>query len=208
MSLIAVFGATSVAFAQDVPSFNVSLGFGSTEKVEVMKLQQFLFDGGYLPVAPTGLFLSLTQKAVMAFQSTQSVSPVSGFFGPLSRAAANAKVASTAKNATTLGSVSMTNTNTGTASAVLAGQRTITWQSANYPANVGVNINLLRKVSANPAQYSLVRVIAKDTPNDGAESWTPLAGETGSDMYIEVTCSTTNKFPNGCKLGNNIIPAN
>jgi hypothetical protein len=74
----------------------------------------------------------------------------------------------------------------------------VTWDTASYPRNAGVNINLIRKVSDNPTSYTLVRQIAVNTPNDGTESWTPNSNETDSDLYVEVNCGTNYAFSNGC----------
>lgn len=107
----------------------------------------------------------------------------------------------------TVTSISIANV-TSPASAVLAGAKNITWQTSNYPSGVGVNINLLKKVSDSPREFVNVRTIAKDTPNDGQESWTPKTGETGDDLYIEITCSSTYQFNAGCKLGGDVLKVN
>ncbi|HEY0220917.1 MAG TPA: hypothetical protein VGC58_01710 [Candidatus Paceibacterota bacterium] len=100
----------------------------------------------------------------------------------------------------TVATLSVSGSVSGSASALLAGEKTISWKTSNYPSNAGVNINLLKKVSDSPRQFTLVRVLAKDTANDGSEKWIPQSGETGSDMYVEVTCSTTYAFNSGCTL--------
>ncbi len=76
----------------------------------------------------------------------------------------------------------------------------ISWIGRGLPKNSGVNINLLRKSSDSPAAYILVRQIAVNTLNDGKEVWSPLEKETGSDLYIEVTCSTSYDFNEGCSV--------
>lgn len=89
----------------------------------------------------------------------------------------------------------------GTAAAILAGSKTINWKTTNYPSGVGVNINLVRKVSDSPNTFELVRVLAVDTPNDGQEAWVPVKGEKTNDLYIQVTCSSTySEFNAGCSL--------
>jgi hypothetical protein len=83
----------------------------------------------------------------------------------------------------------------------MADTKEIKWQTNNYPVGVGVNINLLRKVSSNPDKFELVRQIAKDTPNDGYELWVKTAKDgDSSNLYIEVTCSTTYKFEGECQF--------
>src|SRR3989344_4133743 len=77
----------------------------------------------------------------------------------------------------------------------------IRWTSSNYPTGKGVNINLLRQVSGNPNRFELVKIIKKDTPNDGNEVWTPSAGDTGNNLVIQVSCSSSVVFPDGCSSG-------
>jgi hypothetical protein len=54
---------------------------------QVTILQTFLQERGYLKVKPTGYFGSLTMKAVQDFQRNNNVDPISGYVGPLTRAA-------------------------------------------------------------------------------------------------------------------------
>ncbi len=195
-----------VVYAQSIPQFTVPLGVGSTQKTEVMHLQQFLIAQGFLKVAATGNYLSLTVQAVKAFQVSQSITPT-GYFGPLTMVAANKKLTATvsAVTAQPVASVSVQsvkNNVSQTADLMLAGSssHTITWQTNGYPANVGVNVNLLRKTSDIPAMYTLIRQLASDAPNTGSFAWTPQQGESGSDVYIEVTCSTSHQFAQGCQV--------
>lgn len=74
----------------------------------------------------------------------------------------------------------------------------VIWETTSYPKNAGVNVNLIRKISDNPASYTLVRQIAVNTPNDGMESWTPNSNETDNELYVEVNCGTNYAFSNGC----------
>ena len=59
-----------------------------SENSEVLKLQQFLTEGGYLPVKPNGYFGENTKKAVSAFQKKQKIN-VTGAAGSLTRAKIN-----------------------------------------------------------------------------------------------------------------------
>ena len=196
----------SFASAQTSQTFNLSLGYGSNQKTEVLKLQEFLVSNGYLHVTPTGLFLSLTKKAVADFQKDNNVSPAVGYFGPLTRAVANNKMAMVTTPAkVTIHSVVNTG---GLATAVLSNSKIVNWYSNNYPQSVGVNINLLRKTSDTPRSFTFIRTIAKDTSNDGQEIFFLGNGEMGDDIYIEVTCSGTYQFKNGCKFGAEPIKVN
>lgn len=190
------------AFAQS-STFSISLGVGATDKVEVTKLQNFLIGQGLLTGSASGLYLSLTQKAVAAFQTKQGIAPASGYFGALTRAAAN-KIALGGSSGNQASIQVTAVQNSTAAAAVLAATKTITWQASGYPTNAHVNINLLRKSSGVTSSYTLVRALAKDVVNDGQETWTPRSGETGNDLYIEVTCAGT--VAQGCR--SNIIRAN
>ncbi len=94
---------------------------------------------------------------------------------------------------------------TSSASAILAGGKVITWQTGDYPKNVGLNINLVRKISDSPREFTLVRTLATDTPNNGSLSWVPEDSENTNDLYVEVTCSTTHQFNAGCSLSSDPI---
>ena len=203
-------GLASFASAQTVPiesgTFGVSLEYGSTNTAEVLKLQQFLYDNGYLRVAPTGQFLSLTRAAVIQFQTEQGILPNLGYFGPITRSAVEKSTlakgnASSAKNGATVTAMSIGRGNSNTALAIMSdpNARTVIWRTNNYPAGVGVDINLIQLVSGFPRSFALVRVLATNTANDGVEQWTAVnSAEIGNDMYVEVTCSGAFTFTSGC----------
>lgn len=92
------------------------------------------------------------------------------------------------------------------ASAASNNARLIAWRSSGYPAGLGVNVNLLRRTSADPQQFVLVRAIAAGTENDGELLWIPEAGESGSDLFIEVTCAP-DAGESGCSISSEPIPA-
>ncbi len=78
----------SLAFA----SFDHNLGLGDRGQ-DIVSLQQFLIAQGLLATDnATGYFGRLTLSAVQDFQYQKNITPVSGFFGPLTRAKANAIV--------------------------------------------------------------------------------------------------------------------
>lgn len=201
-----VFSAALSVKAATYTSFDVSLGRNSSNAAEVFKLQQFLYDKGYLSVQPTGAFYSLTLYAVASFQKDNGID-ATGYFGPITRAAANAKLAmgnggsGQAQLVPTTVTIQSAGTDTtGTAAVLLSNQKIVTWRTVGYPSSIGVNINLLRKVSDSPKVLVLVRRLATDTPNDGSEIWVPQAGETGDNIYVEVTCSSTFQFRAGCQM--------
>lgn len=80
--------------------------------------------------------------------------------------------------------------------------QTIRWTSSDYPEGLGVNINLLRQISSNPSKFEFVKTIKKDTPNDGEEVWTPADGDNGNDFVIQVSCSQSFVFADGCSSSN------
>lgn len=67
--------------------FDTSLKYGS-RGAKVSEVQEFLIDQGFMTGEPTGNFYSITLRAVKTFQTVNGISPVSGFWGPLTRAAA------------------------------------------------------------------------------------------------------------------------
>ena len=107
----------------------------------------------------------------------------------------------------TVSTLSVSNV-TSSALAVFAETKTISWKTSNYPANAGVNINLIKKISDSPREFTLVRTLETDTPNDGEEVWTPQAGENADDLFIEVVCSNTYQFSLGCSLSSDPIKVN
>ena len=87
-------------------AFDVDLKYGDTGS-EVAKMQQFLAVQGHFTAEVTGNFYAITLAAVQAFQAAQDISPISGYWGPRTRAKANAIVAaggSTGSNVSTGGS--------------------------------------------------------------------------------------------------------
>ena len=80
--------------------------------------------------------------------------------------------------------------------------QTIKWTFSDYPAKAGVNINLLRQVSSNPNKFEFVKAIKKDAKNDGEEIWIPAVGDNGNNFVIQVSCSQSFVFPEGCSSAN------
>lgn len=71
--------------AASAAEFNKNLGYGIKNNSDVSKLQEFLTEEGLYSGPITGNFFSLTLKAVKSFQAREQISPVSGFFGNLTR---------------------------------------------------------------------------------------------------------------------------
>lgn len=80
---LTVFGAAAQRFDRD-------LYYGLRNDADVVRLQNFLRERGFFPYAQsTGNFFLITRGAVQQFQAAQKIAPVSGYFGTLTRAAAN-----------------------------------------------------------------------------------------------------------------------
>ena len=104
------------------------------------------------------------------------------------------------KSEPAISSVSVT-PNTNTASLAMSDSKNISWTTSDYPANVGVDINLIKKTSNGLVSYVLVEKIAQNTKNYGSFIWIPKSNQTGSDLYIEITCSTAYQFTGSCTAG-------
>ena len=61
-------------------SRNLTVGKSGSD---VYSLQQFLYSGGFLRIAPTGYFGPATKDAVSSFQKSRAIFPSSGLVGPL-----------------------------------------------------------------------------------------------------------------------------
>ncbi|GEM_PF-2293748 len=88
----------AVMTASAQTTFTSNLTVGSTG-AQVTALQQILASKGFLTVAPTGYFGSLTKAAVAAWQASVGL-PSTGFFGPMSRAAIGGSVTTTTTTTT------------------------------------------------------------------------------------------------------------
>lgn len=90
--LVVLFLFPTLAFAQT--SFDTNLSYGATGS-GVTALQEFLVTQHVLaPQYVTGNFYSLTLAAVKTFQTDESISPVSGYVGPITRSTINTILAS------------------------------------------------------------------------------------------------------------------
>lgn len=74
-------------------SFDRDLFLGMKNDLEVTSLQEFLRDQGLYQGPTNGNFFALTRDAVKKMQEREKIVPVSGYFGPRTRARANAFLA-------------------------------------------------------------------------------------------------------------------
>lgn len=86
IGIIVLLLVPSISFAA---AFNTSLYYGVQDKSDVTALQEFLTVQGDYSGPITGNFYSLTLAGVEEFQAKNNISPVSGYFGILSRGVAN-----------------------------------------------------------------------------------------------------------------------
>ena len=167
-----------------VTSFNQDLQFGQTNS-SVTSLQSFLYGLGYLTVKPTGYFGAQTKTAVERYQAANKIS-ATGYFGPMTRAAVNKTIAGALTKAT------LTISNPISGNVEVGQTQTVTWTSNNYSSPT-VSVNLIRKVSDNPARYKLVRTISASTKNDGSATWVPAPTDVGAGLSIEIGCTSSAK---------------
>lgn len=95
MAQISALQGGTTAVSSSVPTITKSLTIGSRGD-EVAALQMYLEDEGYLEMpigVDYGYFGTLTKAAVAKWQKANDVSPASGYFGPISRAALEALAA-------------------------------------------------------------------------------------------------------------------
>jgi len=122
---LAALGGTTAASNSSVPTITKSLTLGSRGD-EVSALQQYLIDEGLLNVeAPTGYFGAMTKAAVVAWQKANGVTPASGYFGPISRAAL-ATLGTTSTGTGTTGTGTTSTGTTGIATPGVEGSLTVT----------------------------------------------------------------------------------
>jgi hypothetical protein len=72
----------------------------------------------------------------------------------------------------------------------LGNTQNVLWNSQDITSNQ-VAINVIRKVSDNPASYELVRTVATSTANDGSATWAPSSKDLGGNLYVEIGCTKT-----------------
>jgi peptidoglycan hydrolase-like protein with peptidoglycan-binding domain len=133
--------------------FNTNLTVGS-RGADVTALQNILAAGGYFTATPTGYFGSITKAAVQAYQRANAITPVSGYFGPLTRAVMNSTVTTTTPTTPTttvcpVGYVCQPTTTTGTTGAGQEGFAEV--RVAPTPTN---NPNV--QISTNVPVYGII----------------------------------------------------
>lgn len=184
-----------VASAQSA-AFSSEIGVGA-QGTEVTSLQTWLENNGYYSGPVTGYFGSLTQAGVEDFQTANSIS-ATGYVGPLTLAALNAKASGTtttganapliaqleAQLNSLLAQIQAIESNTTTTSTGVPVGSSMT-VSSNEGASVNGNLNgsgtspLTYAISSYPLNGTLTAF----TPSTGSFTYTPNANYSGSDSF-------------------------
>lgn len=179
--------------ASNGKKFDKNLSYGVKGSADVKNLQDFLSKEGYLKGSSTSNYLDLTTKAVKAFQKANKI-PSTGFFGSMTRAAVNAKVAGTSQSS----DASLTITShKGGEKIEIGNKQTIKYSASNYTAS-NVKVNIIKQIGSKPNRYDLVRTVSASTSNDGSVTWVPTRAEIGSNILVEVGCGES---ANACHAG-------
>ncbi|MDP3779155.1 MAG: peptidoglycan-binding domain-containing protein [bacterium] len=96
LSSVSIIVGAVMPFMASAATFDHDLYFGMLNNSEVTMLQEFLRDKGFYNGPITGGFFFLTRQAVAVFQEKEGITPAQGYFGPKSRARANALAGVTA----------------------------------------------------------------------------------------------------------------
>ena len=76
------------ALSKSATFFNRDLSFGLRNNSDVLNLQKFLIDQGFLNASSSGNYFTLTHGAVKKFQAAHNIK-ATGYFGPMTRGAVN-----------------------------------------------------------------------------------------------------------------------
>ena len=184
-------GTTSTAKC----SFARSLTVGSKGD-DVTCLQNYLKGAGHLSANATGFFGSMTKTAVMKWQSANSITPASGYFGSLSRAKYDSLMTTSSTNTNTN---TTTNTNTNTTTTTTGSGLTIT--SATQPANSlavksAAKLHFTKVTLTAGSQDVTVTGITVERTGlavDGVFSGIVLLDETGAQLGIAKTLNSDHR---------------
>jgi len=186
-------------------TFNTTLTVGSTGSA-VVALQSFLVSKGLLTMpagVSMGSFRGLTKSAVAAYQISKGIQPSAGYFGPMTRAAANAdSVGGTTTTTTTTPGCSagaLFNSMTGTPCSTTTTTTTTTTATSGVEGTVDV---LLAPTPTNNANVQT----SIDVPVYGIEFRGKIADSVVQTVDLEVssTLSTDSSTENPSTLINTI----
>jgi peptidoglycan hydrolase-like protein with peptidoglycan-binding domain len=152
----------SKASASSCTNLTKTLSKGSENK-DVLSLQQFLFDSGYLLVKPNGYFGENTRKALIAFQVQQKITGV-GFAGQLTRG--KIKELSCTVTSSPSAIISKVNTNTS---------------SQNKPASTTTVATVIKEVSTIAVADTPTIYVKTRIPTEITSTSATLSGYGGID---------------------------
>lgn len=140
---------------------------------DVKALQTFLRSEGLYTGPVTGNFLSLTYRAVKAFQTRENIVPVSGYFGPISRRVANSIISSESKRA-----------NLTSSQAIVMGLFSGVWssQTAPTPPPSAPTPPLPTAPSPLPTPPPLPPTAPVITPSSNEMEWGAYVGDSTVDI--------------------------
>lgn len=140
----------SPLFAGAEAEFVRDLYFGMRADQDVARLQDFLRSMGYFTYPQsTGNYFTATLGAVKRFQQDNGLSPVGGFFGPQSRAAANSIVRDRQSIPSPHPSVPAAGTSSPAGNSPYKGKIAISWLSGSSPAASGEYFELKNRSAAD-----------------------------------------------------------
>lgn len=182
ISFITFAAALAVPFGVYAAVFETDLYYGIHNSPQVTQLQEFLHGQGLYDGPITGNFLSLTRASVASFQQREGIIPAQGYFGPKTRARAEALAGGG-------GSTSLT--------------ADLQKQIAMLQAQLA---ELLKIQAASPSPSPIPTSTPTPTPTPTpSPSPTPLPTPTPASPVLEVKGETIGHFPetttNILKLG-------
>lgn len=140
-----LFGFASMVSSQNIviTQFNNNLywNVSSTYSADVKMLQQFLTNQGLYTGPITGSYLTQTYNAVVAFQKANGINSATGYFGPETRAKANAMISSASTKTTSQNSPSLISSPTPTVTQSATTQQTVTYSTQTTASNNNLILN-------------------------------------------------------------------
>lgn len=199
------FSAVSAVSAQSMTNaFNTNLTLGS-RGADVVSLQSFLESKGLLTMpagVAKGYFGGLTKSAVVAYQISKGVTPASGYFGPLTRATANADTTTTTTT-TTPGCPAGALFNSMTGASCATTTTTTTTTTTGTVTTSGVEGTLDTKLAASPANNANVQT-QNDVPVYGIEFKARVADSVVQTVDLQVSVDNNGSSENPATLINTI----
>ncbi len=207
--LVLAFALATTASAQTTSCYTFTLNhkLGNTGG-EVMWIQKFLNMNAATQVAASGAGSTgqettrmggLTKAAVMKFQAANAISPVSGYWGPLTRAKANALEAARCAGGTTGGTTTPATGDAVLAAAAQPGNSLAVASAARVPFT-----KFTVTAGANPVTLNSVTVERGGLAADGAFTGIILLDDMGNQLGIEKVLNSNHQATIGSPV---VIPA-